>query len=197
MGSSGAKATATVDNLWKCLQDMIDDPVVNSIHLVINNIHLLESSGSTTALLSKLRDHAISLESQSSAARRVKWLITSRNDTHIRQYLTANSISVIDLENDGEYGAKVKVARQKHARDVVMQLRSSQNYSSDLAYYVRNSIESQSEDETWIDILCILLRAMPGNSSSLTIRKWLREVGSYNIHKLIDHAWNTVLMNSA
>ena len=196
MGASGAKATATVDNLWKCLQDMVDDPIVNSIHLVINNIHFLESGGSTTALLSKLRDHAISMESQSPAARRVKWLITSRNDKHIRQYLTADSISVIDLENDHEYGGKVKVARQKHAKDMVMQLRSSKNYSSDLAYYVRNSIESQSEDETWIDILCILLRAKPTNSSSLTIRKWLKEVGSYNIHQLIDHAWDTVLMDT-
>jgi hypothetical protein len=34
--ASGAKATATVDNLRKCLQAMIEDPVVNSIHVIIN-----------------------------------------------------------------------------------------------------------------------------------------------------------------
>lgn len=192
-GGSGAKATATVDNLWKCLQDMVDDPVVNSIHLIINNLHVLESEGSTTALLSKLRDHANSLKSQPTSLQKVvKWLITSRSDRHISEYLSARSISVIDLENDHEYGAKVKRARQDHAKYAISQLRKEKNYSTDLAYYVSNSIQSQSEDETWIDVLCILLRAMPSNSSNLTTRKWLKEAGSYNIHKLIDHAWETV-----
>ena len=193
--ASGAKATATVDNLWKCLQDMIDDPVVDSIHLVISNIHCLDSSDSTTALLSKLRENAFSLESLPLAARRAKWLVTSRNDRHICEHLTAKCISVIDLENDLEYGGKVKVARQKHARDAVLQLRLTKKYSSDLAYYVRNSIEGQSEDEKWIDVLCILLGAMPSNSSNLSVKKWLREVGNYNIHKLVDHTWDTVRMN--
>lgn len=192
MGAAGAKATATVDNLWKCLQEMVDDPAVHSVHFIINNMHVLESGGSTTALLSKLRDHALSLEDQPPADRRVKWLITSRGDRHICDFLKSGGISVIDLENDHEYGTKVRQARQRHAKDVVHQLRSDKQYSYDLAWYVRNSIDSQSEDETWIDILCTLLRAMPSTSTDLTIRKWLREVSSYNTNKLIDHAWNTV-----
>ena len=98
---------------------MIDDPVVNSIHIIINNIHVLESGGSTIALLTKLRDHALFLASQPPGGRTVKWLITSRNDKHIREYLNTSDIALIDLENDLEYGAKVKNARQKHARDAV------------------------------------------------------------------------------
>ncbi|KAH9826336.1 Ankyrin repeat domain-containing protein 17 [Teratosphaeria destructans] len=117
------------------------------------------------------------------------WLVTGRNDRHICQYLTVDGVSVSDFGNDLEYGAKFKAAQQ-HARDAVMQLRSSKNYSSDLAYYIRNSIESQSDDKAWIDVLCTLLAAMPGDSNSLTIRRWLREVGDYNVSRLVDYAWN-------
>jgi hypothetical protein len=71
-------------------------------------------------------------------------------------------------------------------------LRETKQYSPDLAYWIRNFVESQSEDEKWIDILCILLRAIPSDSSNLTIRKWLRETGTYSIYNLVDHAWDTV-----
>jgi hypothetical protein len=188
--ASGAKATATVDNLWKCLQDMIDDPVVNNIHIVLSNIHFLASSVSTTALLAKLR--ATAHESMPQAVRRAKWLVTSRGDGHIREYLTADCVAVIDLDNNVEYGGKVRAARQTHARDAVVQLRETKQYSPDLAYWIRNFVESQSEDEKWIDILCILLRAKPSEASNLSIRKWLRETANYSIHNLVDHAWDTV-----
>lgn len=185
--ASGAKATATVDNLWRCLQDMIEDPAVNSIHVVISNMHCLDSGASTNALLAKLRLTAF--ESNPSA-RKAKWLVTSRDEKHISHYLTAQSISAIDLDNDAEYGGKVKVSRQKHARDAIVQLKSAKNYSPDFAYYVRNFVESQSQDENWIDILFILLHAMPRSNNSLMIRKWLRETGTYKMPKLIDHAWD-------
>jgi hypothetical protein len=190
VNASATKATATVDNLWKCLQDMIDDPVVNSIHVVLSNVHFLESSVSTIALLAKLR--AAAFETLPHAVRRANWLVTSRGDKHIRDYLTAECISVIDLDDNVEYGGKVKVARQNHARDAVVQLRLTKKYSPDLAYYVRNFVESQPEDEKWIDILCILLRAKPSQESNLSIRKWLKEAGNYSIPNLIDHAWDTV-----
>jgi hypothetical protein len=190
INTSGAKATATVDNLWKCLQDMIDDTVVNKIHIVLSNLHFLDSSVSTTALLAKLR--ATAYESTPQTVRRAKWLVTSRGDKHIRDYLTAECIAVIDLDNNAKYEGKVKAARQNHARDSVVRLRETKHYSPDLAYWIRNFVESQSEDERWIDILCILLRAMPSNASNLTIRKWLRETGTYSIYNLIDHAWDTV-----
>jgi hypothetical protein len=190
VNSSGAKATATVDNLWKCLQDMIDDPVVNSIHIVLSNVHYLDSNVSTVALLAKLR--AAAFETMPQAVRTARWLVTSRGDKHIREYLTAEFISVIDLDDNVEYGGKVKAARQNHARDAVVQLRLTKKYSPDLAYYIRNFVESQSEDEKWIDILCILLKAKPIEESNLSIRKWLREAGSYSTPNLVDHAWDTV-----
>lgn len=188
--NAGAKATATVDNLWKCLQDMFEDPIVSSVHLVLSNIHYLESTASTAAFLDKLRQSAF--ESSSQAVRRPKWLLTSRGDQHICTYLTAGCISVIDLDNNVEYGGKVTAARKSHARDAVLQLRASKQYSTDLAYYIRNFVESQSEDERWIDVLCILLRAKPSEESNLSIRKWLKEAGGYSIPKLVDHAWDTV-----
>ncbi|KAK0920597.1 hypothetical protein LTR91_019205 [Friedmanniomyces endolithicus] len=191
--ASGAKATATVDNLWQCLQDMIEDPIVSSIHVIISNFHLLDSGESTTALLVKLREDAFSTVATPRVNHRARWLITSRDDQHIRSHLTAKCIAVIDLENDREYGGKVKIARQKHAKDTVTKLRQTKKYSSDLASYIRNSIESQSEDEKWIDSLCLLLGAMPNNSSSLTIRKWLREMSRYSINRLVDHARDTIL----
>jgi hypothetical protein len=189
-GASGAKATATVDNLWKCLEDMIEDPVTDSVHIVVNNLHCLESDASTAAFLAKLSLAAF--ETTQKAVSTVKWLVTSRNDNCIGRYLDAECISVIDLENDAEYGGKVKVARQTHARDAVMQLKTSKGYTPDLAYYIRNFVESQSEDAKWIDILCILLEAKPSESSSLSVRKWLREAGTYNTNKLVVYAWNTV-----
>lgn len=188
--NTGAKATATVDNLWKCLQDMFEDPIVNSIHVILSNIHYLESTASTAALLDKLRQSAFGCSSQ--AVRRPKWLLTSRGDQHICGYLTADCISVINLDNNVEYGGKVTAARKGHARDAVVQLRASKQYSTDLAYYIRNFVESQSEDEKWIDILCILLKARPSQESNLSIRKWLKEAGDYNIPKLVDHAWDKV-----
>ncbi|KAK5691254.1 hypothetical protein LTR17_025749 [Elasticomyces elasticus] len=195
-GTSGGKATATVDNLWQCLQDMIDDPVVASVYIIVCNLHCLDSGDSTNALLSRLRENAFTLESLPLADRRARWLVTSRNDKHIRDALAAQGVSIIDLENDLEYGGKVKGARQKHARDAVVQLRKNKAYSSDLAFYVRSSIESVSEDEKWIDVLCLLLEAMPSDSSNLTIQRWLREVGTYNTYKLVDHALDTILRHN-
>ena len=189
-GASGAKATATVDNLWKCLQDMIEDPVADSVHIVVNNLHCLDSDASTAAFLAKLSLAAF--ESTQKPFSTAKWLVTSRNDNHIGRHLDAGCMSVIDLEDDAEYGGKVKVARQTHARDAVMQLKTSRGYTPDLAYYIRNFVESQSEDAKWIDILCILLEAKPSESSSLSVRKWLREVGTYSINKLVGHTWDTV-----
>lgn len=194
-GVSGAQATATVDNLWKYLLDMIDDPAVDSVHLVVSNLHCLESNESTNALLSRFGEHAIALQSLPLDDRRVKWLITSRNEKQIVNHLAAGTVSIIDLENDREYGGKLKVARQNHARDAVSQLRARKSYSLDLAFHIRNSIGARSEDEKWIDMLCLLLEDKPSNSSTLSIRKWLREVGDYNIHELIDHAWETVSLS--
>ncbi|KAK5125182.1 hypothetical protein LTR85_000858 [Meristemomyces frigidus] len=192
-GISGAQATATVENLWKYLLDMIDDPAVDRIHLVISNLHCLESNESTVALLSRLGENAVSARSLEPGSRRAKWLITSRNEKQIRNHLEAEHIAIIDLENDREYGGKLKLARQNHARDAVSQLRARKSYSSDLAYYIRNSIGGRSEDERWIDVLCLLLEEKPSDSSNLSIRKWLREVGHYNIHELIEHAWESTL----
>jgi hypothetical protein len=189
-GASGAKATATVDNLWKCLQDMLEDPVADNVHIVVNNLHCLESDASTAAFLAKLSVAAF--ETTQKPFSTARWLVTSRNDNHIGRYLDSECISVIDLEDDAEYGGKVKVARQNHARDAVMQLKASKGYTPDFAYYIRNFVESQSEDAKWIDILCILLEAKPSESSSLSVRKWLREAGTYNINKLVGHAWDTV-----
>ena len=188
--ASGAKATATVDNLWKCLQDMIDDPVVHSIHIILSNIHFLNSSVFTTALLAKLRVNAH--EPMPHAVRRAKWLVTSRGDGHIREHLTASCIAVIDLDNNVKYGGKVKAAKKTHARDAVVQLRKAKQYSPNLAYWIRNFVESQSEDEKWIDILYALLRAQPSEMSNLSIRKWLKETGNCSIYNLVDHAWDTV-----
>ncbi|GIZ38925.1 hypothetical protein CKM354_000232400 [Cercospora kikuchii] len=196
IGASGAKATTTVDNLWRCLQDMIEDPAVNNIHVIINNIHLLETNSSTNALLAKLRGDADTLKQQAQVPQRVRWLITSRNDRHISQHLTAASVFLVDLENDHEYGAALNTAKRQHARDAVSRLRTSKSYSSDLAYYVRNSIDSLSADTAWIDVLCILLEAMPEDSSSLGIRKWVKEVSGHNIRKLIDNAWEAILNQS-
>ena len=191
VNASGAKATATVDNLWKCLQDMIDDPGVNSIQVVLSNVHYLDSNVSTVALLAKLR--ATAFETMPQAVRTARWLVTSRGDKHIREYLTAECISVIDLDDHVEYGGKVKAARQNHARDAVVQLRLTKKYSPDLAYYIRNFVESRSEDEKWIDILCILLKAKPIEESNLSIRKWLREAGSTVAKRIVSHSyvlWN-------
>ncbi|KAM3415735.1 hypothetical protein BST61_g9248 [Cercospora zeina] len=111
VGASGAKATTTVDNLWRCLQDMLDDPAVNNIHIIINNMHLLESNSSTNALLAKLRGDAESFKDQAQATQRVRWLITSRNEHHINHHLAAASISLVDLENDQKYGAALNTAK--------------------------------------------------------------------------------------
>lgn len=191
----GAMATATVDNLWKCLQDMIEDPIVNSLHIVISNLHCLETGESTNALLLKLRDHANSISESPPTARRVKWLISSRNDRHISEYLKTNSVSIVDMEDNHEYGAKIKGARRKYAKEAVMQLRASKGYSADLSYVIRNSIESRSEDEKWIDMICSLLGAMPDHSTDLAVRQELRNIGHYNIRKLVEYAWETVRAN--
>ncbi|PIB00567.1 Ankyrin repeat domain-containing protein 17 [Cercospora beticola] len=196
IGASGAKATTTVDNLWRCLQDMLEDPAVNNAHIVINNLHLLESSSSTNALLAKLRGDADSLTGQPQASQRVRWLITSRNERHINQYLTAASVSLVDVENDLKYGAAISESKRQHARDAVSQLRTSKSYGSDLAYYIRNSIDTLSADESWIDVLCILLKDMPEDSSSLSIENWVKEASGLNINKLIDHAWEKVLSDN-
>ncbi len=188
----GAKATATVDNLWECLHDMINDPAVNVAFLVVNNIHVLDSGGSTTAFLSKLREYAFQLSDNKPESEKAKWLVTSRSDKDLNRYLSAKSVASIDLDNGREYGAKLKDARRHHTREAVSHLSATKNYTPDLAFFVRSSIESQSVDETWIEVLCILLGAIPNSSSNLEIRKWLREVGPYKTHALIDHAWRKV-----
>ncbi|MGG6497724.1 UNVERIFIED_CONTAM: hypothetical protein NY603_32855, partial [Bacteroidetes bacterium 56_B9] len=81
---------------------------------------------------------------QPQASQRVRWLITSRNERHINQYLTAASVSLVDVENDLKYGAAISESKRQHARDAVSQLRTSKSYGSDLAYYIRNSIDTLS-----------------------------------------------------
>lgn len=188
----GAQATATVDNLWKYLQDMIEDPAVGSAHFIISNMHCLETNGATKALLSKMAANAYLPEGLAPTARRAKWLVTSRQDSRISKYMMAERILLIDLEDEMEYGNKVKVARQTYARDRVSRLSSARGYASDLAYCIRNSIESQPEDETWIDVLCILLEAKPADIGTWSLRRWLREVENYNTNTLIDRAWEEV-----
>ena len=116
----------------------------------------------------------------------------SRKDVHISRYLRTHDIAVIDLENNEEYGSKLRIARREHAKHAIADLRSTQQYSADLAYYVRNSIESQSEDEIWTDVLCILLRATPKQSSNMTVTRWLKEVSKLSTNRIIDRAWNEV-----
>lgn len=190
--TSGVKATATVDNLWKCLQDMIEDPAIGNVHFIISNLHCLESGESTTALLAKLSEDASTTSDLPETASKAKWLLTSRKDVHIGRYLSKASVAVIDLENNEEYGGKLTLARREHARKAILDLRTSQNYTTDLAYFISNSIQSQSEDETWIDVLCILLKSQPKQSSNRVVARWLREAAGLGTDKLINHAWDEV-----
>jgi hypothetical protein len=153
---------------------------------------VLDQNDSTTALLAKFRSHSASLASKRDGLRKVNWLIASRNHTHLRQYLSSTTISVIDLDNEREYGSRVKDARVKHAKLAVSQLKASKNWGLGLAYTVGNSIEVQSEDDTWVNVLCIFLAAMPDDSNGLTIRKWLDEAGKHKLHELIEHEWKRV-----
>jgi hypothetical protein len=194
--TSGSKATTTVDNLWKCLQDMLEDPIVNSYQIVISNIHCLEATDSTQALLVKIAENALVASQQSAFPRRVKWMITSRREDHIEPYLRHNGITIIDMENDSEYGGKITHSRQRYASEAVARLRESAGYGTDLAFYIRNIIETQSRDETWTDVLCLLLKNLladlPSQRSDLVIRKWLQEEGRRDTRKLIETTWNKV-----
>lgn len=189
LDTGSTAATATVDNLWKCVQDMVDDPAVTSVHFILSNLHCLEASESTAALLRKLSENAASTKGRAAGSQKSKWLLTSRKETHIRRYLIAGHFAVIDLENNEEYGSKLRRARQDHASKAIAQLQRDKQYSADLAYYVKNSIERQSQDESWIDILCLLLGALPAQSNRLTVSGWLRKTAVLNTRQLIDHTW--------
>ncbi|QIW94960.1 hypothetical protein AMS68_000478 [Peltaster fructicola] len=192
--NNGARATATVDNLWKCLLDIMEDEAVTSMHIVLNNAHCLDANNSsTTAFLGKLREHAFNQDQLPPAQRRVRWLITSRNERFVSEPLASNGVSLVDLEDDSEFGAKIKDARLMHAKTAVAKLKHDKEYGLELAYFVSRTLQNQSEDVTWIDIVCILLSAKPANSTEISIRRWLREIGSYNIRSLIDHCWRSIL----
>ncbi|KAK4573996.1 hypothetical protein LTR86_001757 [Recurvomyces mirabilis] len=190
---ASAQATTTVDNLWKCLQDMLEDPVVNSAHLVLNNIHCMEAGDSTMALLSKLREDAIVQHSPPLRTHRTKWLITSRNEKHIRDaFFGLEQIYMIDLE-DKEYGSERTQARKNHVRDSVRWLKARKNWTVAWGFSVQSSLDSQGQDEQWIEVLCLLLDEKPSGTSNLSIEKWLREMGKLNVYGLIGHAWQQIL----
>ena len=180
-----------MDNLWKCLQDILEDPVVNMAHIVINNIHCMESTDSTTALLTRLCEDAVALQTRSLADRRTKWLLSSRNEKQIRDSFKVEHIFMVDLE-DKEYGGQRTQARKNHVRDAVQQLKARKTWSGDLAYTTRNFLVNEGQDEQWVEVLCLLLDAKPSTTSDLSIEKWLREVGKLNLYRLIGQAWEEV-----
>ncbi|KAK5115752.1 hypothetical protein LTR62_000841 [Meristemomyces frigidus] len=198
IASAKSLSTITVENLWKYLQDMLEDPVINTAHVVISNIHCLESSESTSALLCRLREAAImSTEAPSPSVdgttRKARWLITSRDETHICKHLIAEHIFMIDMEDDREYGRERSQDRKRQAQLAVARLMKNKDYRPDLAYFMRSSMEKQAEDVKWIEVLFLLLEEKPRDTDGLTIRRWLKEVGSYNLHALINYAWSMIL----
>ena len=195
-----SKATMSVQNLWTCLIDMLEDDSIGDVFLVINNIHLLEEDGDCNALLRRILDDADTPwnhVTRKLVHGRRRWLFTCEKVSEDHQHRLSSLVGTeagrsIDTSK-GEYAGQLQDAVKQHAAHRVAALASKKHYGKGQAFKVQSElVRYAGNNKNWVDVQYIRLAAMSEDSSTHDIEEELSAASSTTLQKLVTHTWSSV-----
>ncbi|KAK1967524.1 hypothetical protein LY78DRAFT_490444 [Colletotrichum sublineola] len=195
-GTSKRSATLTVENLWQTLQDMLTDEFIGRrVYFIINNLHVLpEDADSTKKLMQFLHSEMKELSSEDDKRVHTRWLLTSREVSHVEDALKVDHIRLIDLEDD-KYCDQVQLELRKAAQDKVQDLGKEKKYNKALTYYASSLIGKRASNSQWIKLSCMQLAELPDAESDLKIRHILERMPQ-ELDALLNAAWSQIFRSN-
>lgn len=193
------KATLTVENLWRCLGDMLTDVSLHAVYIVVNNLHRLDRNESLQKLLQRMEwcfcSTAFSGGSRTSC--QLKWFLTafSKFRDDISRSLVSpgaeNNVRKIDLESS-QNANDVRKALVDYVKGKADGLKDDKGYDPSLAFEVEEILESKAENRDWVDVACLQLGTLPAKCSRLLIRDRLEAAARRDLKKLVKDSWEWV-----
>jgi cell wall-associated NlpC family hydrolase len=190
--STMSTAKPSIENLLLSLSELLEDKLIGTVYLVVNNLHALpEDSDSTIKLMDYIKSEIRDMNNVDKSRPSVRWLFTSQNNYSIGVALNADTVRQINLE-DPKYGSQVQTQLREHAQKKVEALKNDKKYNKALSYFARSLMGKRAQNTQWIDITCVQLAELPSAVSDLQVRSVLEEIPQ-DLNALLDRAWLSVL----
>ncbi|KAK1828991.1 ankyrin repeat-containing domain protein [Podospora conica] len=199
----GTEEQFSLSRLWKGLTEMLRDPSVNEVYLVVNNLHHLSSENAATVeLLTHISEslfEAAEVGIADPIREKVRWMLLSRDRENLRRSLVPHgeedAAPVLRLNlNDSSMSNVLREQVRSFTRDRVKELAKSQNYNLALQYFVFSSLEKRAEsNNVWVEVVCRLLEGIPPTFNA--VRKTLESLPQDPL-VLINRTWAQVLTSS-
>ena len=194
------RATLTIEHMWNCLKDMLEDISLHAVFIVVNNLHHLDQNESLEKLLQRMRLE-FSLSAQpgrtSTPSQYGRWLFTTFSETRddisgcLDPTGTGLKVRKVNLR-DSQFAGQIKTALTRHVQLKASELKSAKNYDLSLVFEVEKIMESKAENTVWVDIICLQLGTLPPSSGRLLIRDRLEAAARGNLKKLVKESWEWV-----
>ena len=194
------KATLTIENLWRCLKDMLEDVSLHAVYIVVNNLHRLAQNESLDKLLQWIRLEfcpTTPLSGSTPSGQYGRWFFTTFSETRddIQKCLDPNGTGLrvckMDLRNP-QYADQIRDELVVHVRGKTTALKEEKYYDQSLAFEVQKMLESKAVNQLWVDVACLQLGALPLESSRLQIRGRLEAAAGGNLNRLMKESWEWV-----
>lgn len=135
--------------LWRTLLNMVQDATVSKVYLLVDALDECDAA-SVQAFLAGVT--GVTGET-SLAARKIKWIVSSRNEQHIQQQLQQDD-AVHDTSLELNH-AHVAEAVRAFIISRVDRLASAKHYKPELAVAVRQYLHSHADDTfLWVALVC-------------------------------------------
>ncbi|KAH6649318.1 ankyrin repeat-containing domain protein [Chaetomium tenue] len=186
----GAEEQFGMSRLWKGLADMLRDPSVHDVYLVVNNLHYLSPDlDSTHEFLRNISETLATAEGTDDPIReKVRWMFLGRDRAYLRDPLLVDGGPTLWINLNGSSMSSVRRERvRSFTRDRVKELADKKGYSLALQYFVFSSLEKRSESNSiWVEVVCRLLQGIPPDFS--VVRKLLESLPQDPL-VLINRTW--------
>jgi GTPase SAR1 family protein len=137
--------------LFAILEQLVQKSSHPRIYLIVDALD--ECDFELGQLLKKIFDNRISSNSK------VKWLVTSRNETHIKEAIITKSHLCTSLELNSDHVGRAVLAFIEFK---VSDLAGGKKYSPELRSYMRNSMVEKAEGTfLWVALVCKELEKVP------------------------------------
>ena len=199
----GTEEQFSLSRLWKGLTEMLRDPSVNEVYLVVNNFHHLSTDNAATVeLLTHISEslfEAAEVGIADPIREKVRWMLLSRDRENVRRSLVPHgeedAAPVLWLNlNDSSMSSVLREQVRSFTRDRVKELAKVRNYNLALQYFVFSSLEKRAEsNNVWVEVVCRLLEGIPPTFNA--VRKALESLPQDPL-VLINRTWAEVLTSS-
>jgi hypothetical protein len=186
------KANLSVEKLWQYWRDMFTERSIDTIYIVINNLHNLpENEPSTKQFLSLIGGDIRNQWTEKQKRVSTNWLFTSRDREPIRdQIVEGPSARCINLASD-KYGKNLKRDLHEHTWEQIDGLRQKKGLNKAISYFAGCIIANRAEGNKWVDVAVLRLAALPPRANDIHIRRLL-EHAPQALPEFLDDAWKTV-----